>query len=190
MSEECVGHAVKVCPFFIDKTNEVVKMTITPSELNDICSNIVASAETYNNETHAYFYTAFRTGARANEITELTERIVYIDATNVVYTTEKTNGERAVLKTDVAELFRRRYEQNIQALLLNTYLSLNYYVKRLGYKNITVNGTKRETIHLFRHNYAKQLYLHGDKPAEVGDKMKITTATANIYINSVIEQPD
>lgn len=165
-------------------------MIITPTELDNICNEIMTSASSYNYETHAYFYTAYYTGARANEITELTQRIVSLTNTHLTYKTEKTNGNRTVLVSEVAELFRRRYQAGTNALLLNTYLSLNYYVKRLGYKNITVNGSKKETIHLFRHNFAKQLYANGDTAEQVGIKMLVTTATANIYINSIIEQPD
>lgn len=162
---------------------------VTPSELNTICTDILNLAYPYNFETYAFFFTAINSGLRAREIVQLTERITSIGSGNVLVETEKTGAIRTIPDTLISKLFLDRYAANKPALMLNSYLSLNHFVKRAGYAGITVNGSKKETMHLFRHNKAKQLQIAGQTTAQIAAFYEVTEPIALIYIKSVINRP-
>lgn len=165
-------------------------MIVTVEELNEACLDIVNKAALHNYETEAFFTTALYTGARAREILNMTENITNLTETNVTFKVEKSTEERTVIREAINSLLIERYIRQVPSFMLNTYLSLNYFVRAIGYKNWKVNGEKNETTHLFRHNLAKQMYTNGYTPIEIAEHFAVNLTTANTYINSIIEKPD
>lgn len=161
---------------------------MTPAELKALLEQAGTYLSTVNEEYAAYHYTALRTGLRANEIFTLNTRIIDISDDTVKIRTEKTNNIRTVYKHEVHPLLLERCALNIEPFIRTTYFTLNLILKKAGLRNITVNGTKPETSHLYRHNYCKQLYIKYQSIEIVADTVRISKAVAAKYINSIIEQ--
>lgn len=149
-----------------------------------------AYMENVNDEYKWFHYTALNTGMRQNEIFTLNERIIEITTDTVKIRTEKTNNIRTVYKSEISSELLERCYLGIQPFLRITYFTLNLILKKGGLRNITVNGNKPETSHLYRHNYCKQLYIKYPSVEIVADTVRISKAVAYKYINSIIEQAE
>lgn len=146
--------------------------------------------ETLSDEYKMYHFTALKTGMRQNEIFTLNERIIDITQDTVKIRTEKTNNIRTVYKNEIDEMLLARCALGIQPFMRITYFTLNLALKKAGLRNITVNGAKPETTHLYRHNYCKQLFIKYNSIEIVADTVRISKAVAAKYIHSIIEQTE
>lgn len=165
-------------------------MIIDPAQLKELLVNAGTYIATLNDEYNMYHFTALKTGMRQNEIFTLNERIIEITQDTVKIRTEKTNSIRTVYKNEIDQMLLDRCCIGVQPFMRITYFTLNLQLKKAGLRNITVNGAKPETTHLYRHNYCKQLFVKYNSIEIVADTVRISKAVAAKYINSIIEQAD
>lgn len=165
-------------------------MIINKEKLSSILNRAGEYIKKIDEEYYMYHYTAINTGMRQNEIFTLNKRIVEVDEKEIKIITEKTGKIRKIEIEKVHKIILERYKRNVSPFQKITYNTLNYALKKGGIKNITVNGTKPETTHLYRHNYCKQLHEKNKNIKEVAEILNISEQTAKNYIMSIIEQKE
>lgn len=162
-------------------------MIITPTQLDSILIAVNLKLSNINAELNAYLETAYNLGLRQIELFEFTERADTSNPNVTLLTTAKTASIRTLDNADISPLILNRAKAGYPAFQRITYLQLNNMLKNAGLTQFFVNGTKKETTHLYRHNRAKILHAAGNTDAQIGSYFAVTEATAREYIYSVIE---
>lgn len=161
-------------------------MNITPKELDELLIRVNKTISRVHIELEAFAETAYKTGLRVNEILNIDRHIIDIDEERILIRTEKTNNIRTINANNVSRLIKERINIGVAPFMRITYSQLNLQLKKAGLYDITVNGNKRTTAHLYRHNYAKKQYEKYKSIAVVAEDLRITEAIAQKYINSKI----
>lgn len=163
-------------------------MRITDNELNELLLQVGENIKPLHIEYDMYHSTALNTGLRVFEILDMEKYIIAIDRQDLLIRTEKTNNIRTIEIEAIHPNIITRYNLGLPSFMRITYNQLNLQLKKSGLAGIRVNGKKATTSHLYRHNYAKQLYAKYQSIEIVAEELKITAPIALKYIQSKIEK--
>lgn len=132
------------------------------------------------------FQVMYATGCRAKESIQL-QRWEILNELTVTLQPQKSNDIRIFNSADLPAAFISEISSPSGKLAELNYSKLNYRLSGVIDRYGLVIGNKDSSLHLFRHNYAKQLIISGSTNAQVKTKLgERTQKAADSYIYSVI----
>ena len=160
-------------------------MIIKSENIDSALYSVVRDSQYFCPVFYPFFSVMYSTGVRAVEVANL-ERWEILTDDYVKLVTAKKNEDRLFEVKNIEPLFIKLVASQNSSIMSPSYTQLSYTFKKLFIYNEVYVGSKRSGLHLFRHNYAKQLVNKGYSTKEIQRKLgERKESSALSYISSV-----
>ena len=147
---------------------------------------LISSTQTLSIYYYSFFCDLYATGLRFEELRNPTAVIAH-DNDTVTFACEKGSYNRTFNRNSLSSYFNDRLDQGKEAYQYLTNDSASRLFLRFTINKRFWVGTKRESNHLFRHHYAKNLHNQELSDQEIQIMMgEVSIENARSYIYSSI----